>query len=123
MPGDLRVTLLALGRDHDPVPRPASGPTPLALLAPGDPPCHRSALRATVVAAAAAGVSAAAAWSLTVVGVPGPTRPVVGSAPSSPASATARPVLPVGAVSFASVRWTTGPSSPAPSGHGAESTP
>jgi hypothetical protein len=71
MPVDLRDALMAMGRGmhHEPaVPRPAG--EPLALLAPGAPPCHRSPLRATVVAAAAAGVSAAAAWSLTVVGAP-----------------------------------------------------
>ncbi|MBD3784955.1 MAG: hypothetical protein IE926_18730, partial [Micrococcales bacterium] len=55
MPGDLRTTLLALGRDLEVPARTAAGPEPLPLLAPGAPPCHRSALRATVVAAAAAG--------------------------------------------------------------------
>ncbi|MFL6152973.1 MAG: anti-sigma factor family protein [Ornithinibacter sp.] len=69
MPGDLRSSLLALGAAlaTDLGPRPApSGHEQLALLHPSAPPCHRSALRATVVAAAAAGLSAAAAWSLTV---------------------------------------------------------
>ena len=77
MPGDLRSSLLALGSD----PSARAGerasiphPSPLALLAPSAPPCHRSALRATVVAAAAAGVSAAAAWSLTVIGSPAVVR-------------------------------------------------
>ena len=72
MPGDLRSTLVAMGRSLE---QPATAnrarlAEPLALLAPGAPPCHRSPLRATVVAAAAVGVSAAAAWSLTVMGSP-----------------------------------------------------
>lgn len=78
MPGDLRSSLLALGRSlaaEAPQPVPvAARHQPLALLAPSAPPCHRSPLRATVVAATAAGVSAAAAWSLTVIGAPVPVR-------------------------------------------------
>ncbi len=70
MPGDLRSALLALGRAIDPPVAAPSGSEPLALLSPGAPPCHRSPLRATVVAAAAVGVSAAAAWSLSVMGAP-----------------------------------------------------
>ncbi len=78
MPGDLRGTLLALGSAMA-AEAPArtvsvAGTQPLALLAPSAPPCHRSPLRATVVAAAAAGVSAAAAWSLTVMGAPAVAR-------------------------------------------------
>jgi anti-sigma factor RsiW len=79
MPGDLRNTLLAMGRALTEAPAgPTAVPTPtarpLTLLAPSAPACHRSPLRATVVAAAAAGVSAAAAWSLTVIGAPAPAR-------------------------------------------------
>ena len=78
MPGDLRSSLLALGRSlaaEAPAPQPvAAQHQPLALLAPTAPACHRSPLRATVVAAAAASVSAAAAWSLTVIGTPVPVR-------------------------------------------------
>jgi hypothetical protein len=69
MPGDLRSSLLALGAAvaTDLGPHPVRvGHDQLALLHPSAPPCHRSALRATVVAAAAAGLSAAAAWSLTI---------------------------------------------------------
>ncbi len=120
MPGDLRLTLLALGRDAPPVPRPVGGPEPLPLLAPSDPPCHRSALRATVVAAAAAGVSAAAAWSLTVGGAPGLQRPTVVSGPSAPP--VARSVTPVRAT-LLPVRWSPGASAPAPLVEQAESTP
>ncbi|QKE83959.1 hypothetical protein [Arthrobacter sp. NEB 688] len=122
MPGDLRVTLLALGRDlQPPAPPVLAGPDPLRLLAPTAPPCHRSALRATVVAAAAAGVSAAAAWSLTVIGAPGVVRPT--GAPASPVSATTRVVTHHGTSAFAQVSLTTRTSSPAPSRQQAQSTP
>ena len=95
MPGDLRSSLLALGRalaaeTPQPVPVPARHEA-LTLLAPSAPPCHRSPLRATVLAAAAAGVSAAAAWSLTVVPVSTTARPALATT-STPAvqSTTAR---------------------------------
>ena len=101
MPGDLRSSLLALGAalatDLGPRPVP-SGHEQLALLHPSAPPCHRSALRATVVAAAAAGLSAAAAWSLTVAppvgarsGLATATAPVVSPA-AAPTRAAAAPV-------------------------------
>jgi anti-sigma factor RsiW len=101
MPGDLRSSLLALGAalatDLGPRPVP-SGHEQLALLHPSAPPCHRSALRATVVAAAAAGLSAAAAWSLTVAppvgarsGLATVTAPVVSPA-AVPTRAAAAPV-------------------------------
>ncbi|MBM6400829.1 anti-sigma factor family protein [Phycicoccus sonneratiae] len=122
MPGDLRVTLLALGRGPVPAPRPA-GPGPLPLLAPTDPPCHRSALRATVVAAAAGGVAAAAAWSLTVIGVPVAPRQGVVAGPTTPAVSSTRPSAPLAATTVVPVRWTTGGSAPGPSGQRAESTP
>ncbi|GIL37552.1 anti-sigma factor [Phycicoccus sp. DTK01] len=125
MPGDLRVTLLALARDLEPpatsAPAATAGPDPLRLLAPSAPPCHRSALRATVVAAAAAGVSAAAAWSLTVIGSPAVVRPA--GSPAGPASATTRVVVPHGTTAFAQVSLTTRTSPPAPSRQQAQSTP
>lgn len=122
MPGDLRSTLLAMGRDLTSPPVPAAAHEPLPLLAPDAPPCHRSPLRATVVAAAAAGVSAAAAWSLTVGGVP--PRPSVVSGPSSAstARATTSPVTASNA-SLVSVRWSESTSPPAASTREAESTP
>jgi len=109
MPGDLRSSLLALGAalatDLGPRPLP-SGHEQLALLHPSAPPCHRSALRATVVAAAAAGLSAAAAWSLTVAppvgartGLATATAPV-----ASPAVAPTRAAG--GTVSITQVRLT-----------------
>ena len=100
MPGDLRSSLLALGAalatDLGPGPVPA-GHDRLLLLHPSAPPYHRSALRATVLAAAAAGVSAAAAWSLTVApaagartGLATATAAVVAPA-SGPTRATSAP--------------------------------
>jgi len=116
MPGDLRTTLMAMGRLLE---QPAETarprlPEPLALLAPTAPPCHRSPLRATVVAAAAVGVSAAAAWSLTVMGAStdrgAAPLPTVRDAPTSPGptprtvaggSATVVRWMPVGAALLA----------------------
>lgn len=122
MPGDLRSNLLALGRDLTPPPVPVASREPLALLAPTDPPCHRSPLRATVVAAAAAGVSAAAAWSLTVGGVP--PRPGVVSGPTSASTARATTAPAAGTTaSLVSVRWSDRTSPSAESTRQAESTP
>ncbi len=101
MPGDLRSTLLALGSSlgDEAAPRPAATtqPRPLALLAPSAPPCHRSPLRATIVAAAAAGVAGAAAWSLTVIGGPATVRPALATTPAvRPASVPSVPGSAVG---------------------------
>ena len=105
VPGDLRSSLLALGAalatDLGPRPVP-SGHDRLALLHPSAPPCHRSALRATVLAAAAAGLSAAAAWSLTVAPAPVGVRtglvtstvPVVAPAATPTRTALAPPTVP-----------------------------
>ena len=110
MPGDLRSSLLALGNAlaADLGPRPVPAPHDrLALLAPSAPPCHRSALRATVVAAAAAGVSAAAAWSLTVAPVPLNVRPGLATATTPVSSPAAAPVGTTAAsVSLTHVRLT-----------------
>lgn len=106
MPGDLRSTLLALGTtmaaELAPRAEPVAHQDPLRLLAPSAPPCHRSPLRATVVAAAAAGVSAAAAWSLTVVPAPATVRPVLATTASPVVSPTAAPVRGVPAVATVS---------------------
>lgn len=124
MRGDLRLSLLALARDLEPSPVPVAGPQQLPLLAPGHPPCHRSPLRATVVAAAAAGVSAAAAWSLTVLGAP-TGRPAVVSGPSSPAvvPATSGSAGVQGTASLVSVHWTARTSPSVPATRRAQSTP
>ena len=107
MPGDLRSTLLALGNAlaADAGPRPVAH-DPLRLLAPTAPPCHRSALRATVVAAAAAGLSAAAAWSLTVAPVPTTARPGLATSTAPVVSPAAAPTRTTAAapVSLAQVR-------------------
>ena len=106
MPGDLRSTLLALGAtmaaELAPRATPVARQDPLRLLAPSAPPCHRSPLRATVVAAAAAGVSAAAAWSLTVVPAPATVRPALATTASPVVSPTAAPVRGVSAVATVS---------------------
>lgn len=69
VPGDLRAALLTMTAgadgDHREQRRPPVGiPAPLPVLAPDARACHRSALRSTVVAAAAAGACVAAAWTL-----------------------------------------------------------
>lgn len=110
MPGDLRSTLIALGAalatDLGPRPVPAVH-AQLPLLHPSAPPCHRSALRATVVAAAAAGLSAAAAWSLTVAPVPVGVRTGLATATAPVVSPAAAPTRPGAArVSITPVRLT-----------------
>ena len=110
MPGDLRSSLLALGAalatDLGPRPVP-TGHDQLALLNPSAPPCHRSALRATVIAAAAAGLSAAAAWSLTVAPVPVQVRTGLATTTAPVASPTAVPTRAAAApVSIAQVQLT-----------------
>ena len=130
MPGDLRSSLLALGSTlaaasaTEPATNAHHRP-PLVLLAPGAPPCHRSALRATVIAAAAAGVSAAAAWSLTIIGAPTAVRPGLGTTTTVPAvqpaaaPTTASPATNTGVASFGLSR----PVVVARLGQQAESTP
>ncbi|MGL5817215.1 MAG: hypothetical protein ACRCYR_06610 [Phycicoccus sp.] len=127
MPGELQASLLALGRTLA-----AESPTcaavpvrdPLRLLSPSAPACHRSPLRATVVAAAAAGLSAAAAWSLTPAGT-GSARPAVTTVTVTPVGAStggaAAAVEP--AVFLTPVRHTTSPPDASLSGLGAESSP
>jgi hypothetical protein len=101
MPGDLRTTLLALGSrlgEHAPSPATTPQPRPLALLAPSAPACHRSPLRATIVAAAAAGVAGAAAWSLTVIGGPATARPALSTTTTPAVRPASGPTVPVSAV-------------------------
>ncbi len=122
MPGDLRNTLMAMGRALDqPAAHPPAVPG-LALLAPGAPPCHRSPLRATVVAAAAVGISAAAAWSLTVMGAPADRgavpRPVVRDATTPTPSPTT-----IAGGGATGVRWTPVGTVLFAPGQQAESTP
>ena len=123
MPGDLRTSLMAMGASlEQPVPQPPVA-SPLALLSPGAPACHRSPLRATVVAAAAVGVSAAAAWSLTVMGSPSaqgaPPRYPVRDAAASPSPS---PSSPSGAGATA-IRWAPVGTALLAPGQQAQSTP
>jgi hypothetical protein len=123
MPGDLRNTLMAMGRALEAPPAVPRAPEPLALLAPGAPPCHRSPLRATVVAAAALGVSAAAAWSLSVMGA----GAGAGSSPrylvrDAAASPTPAPTPVTGTVT-ATTRWMPVGAALTVQGQQAQSTP
>ncbi|MGL5927930.1 MAG: hypothetical protein ACRCY8_03240 [Dermatophilaceae bacterium] len=127
MPGELQASLLALGRTlaaESPVRPAAPGRDPLRLLAPSAPPCHRSPVRATMVAAAAAGLSAAAAWSLTVAGT-GSTGPAVTTVTTTPVSVPTGSVAVTGepATFRTPARWTTSPPGASLPGLGAESSP
>jgi hypothetical protein len=122
MPGDLRNTLMAMGSGAGAQTAATPRPEPLALLAPSAPPCHRSPLRATVVATAAAGVSAAAAWSLTVIGTPAD----LGSAPAVPTVATSAAASPTpvpNASGAAAARWVPAGTALFVPGEQAQSTP
>ncbi|MGL5909458.1 MAG: hypothetical protein ACRCZP_05620 [Phycicoccus sp.] len=131
MPGELQASLLALGRTLA-AEAPARGAVPvrdaLRLLPPSAPPCHRSPLRATMVAAAAAGLSAAAAWSLSTAGT-GTTAPIVTTVSTTPGSVpTASAPAGVAALGGRSVfltpaRWTPASPDASPPGVGAESSP
>jgi hypothetical protein len=78
-----------------PVPRrtgPGAAAPPLPVVPRSAPALHRSPVRATVFAGLAAGATAAAAWSLAVVGAPlGPTVP---GGPAGTAQRPARPAAP-----------------------------
>ena len=95
MPSSLRGALLALSLPPAvaaaaPPRRSEPGPAQLATLAPTAPPVHRSVLRSALVAAGAASVTAAAAWSLTVgadVSFPANGAPTASASPTSPAAA------------------------------------
>lgn len=111
LPGGLTSALLALGAEDDltgraatghagnppgpapAVPVPATGQRagahpmpPLLLVAPTSPPAHRSVLRSGVIAAAAAGASVAAAWSLGVVATRQGPPTTVGTVVGTPAA-------------------------------------
>ncbi|MGL4174986.1 MAG: hypothetical protein ACRCSN_02835 [Dermatophilaceae bacterium] len=127
MPGELQASLLALGRTlaaEPPMRAATAGRDPLRLLAPSAPPCRRSPVRATIVAAAAAGLSAAAAWSLTVAGT-GSTRPVVTTVTTTPVNVPTGEVAVTGApaVFHTPARWTTSPPSAPLPGMRAEFSP
>jgi anti-sigma factor RsiW len=138
---DLRTQLLALAarelgpqslpstRPSGQRPQPGPGPrvpepprrgVPLVVMAPSDPPAHRSVLRAVVLASTVAGLGVTAAWSLSVAGSP------TGATPAStvPAVATVRtPSAPVTVVSVQGRLSRPSAPSTAPSSGTAESTP
>ncbi len=131
---DLRSQLLALAARElgpqppavdaavglPPIPTPPRRGAPLVVMAPTDPPAHRSVLRAVVLASTVAGLGVTAAWSLSVAGraagpLPTTTVPAVATVRSPSAPAT-----------VVSVQWRLSrPSGPSitPSSGTAESTP
>jgi hypothetical protein len=78
-----------------PVPRRPAGPVPLPVVSRAAPALHRSPVRATVFAGLAAGASAAAAWSLAVVGTPlvPPSPPRVSPGPAVQPARSSAPGL------------------------------
>ncbi len=117
MPGSLHAQLVALASSMT---GPAMAQTgeraPLEMVPPSAPPAHRSPLRSAALATAAAGATAAVAWSLTVTGsgaltttvtsVGGSTpsvRPAVGT-PSTPTGTTGVRTVSTGWTSSTSVR-------------------
>lgn len=91
MPGSLHAQLVALASSMTgPAMAQTSERAPLEMVPPSAPPAHRSPLRSAALATAAAGATAAVAWSLTVTGtgtLSSSVTSVGGSAPS------VRPVL------------------------------
>ncbi|CAN7158009.1 hypothetical protein [Knoellia sp. LjRoot47] len=83
MPGSLHAQLVALASS---MPGPATAPTgaraPLEMVPPSAPPAHRSPLRSAALATAAAGATAAVAWSLSVSAPGALTTSVGGATPS-----------------------------------------
>jgi anti-sigma factor RsiW len=117
MPGSLHAQLVALASSTTgPAPVRTGERAPLEMVPPSAPPAHRSPLRSAAMATAAAGATAAVAWSLTVTGsgalatsvtsVGGSTpsvRPAVGS-PSGPTGTIGPRVVSTGWTSSTSVR-------------------
>jgi anti-sigma factor RsiW len=95
MPSSLRGALLALSlppaAGAATLPRRSEpGAAPLATLAPTAPPVHRSVLRSALVAAGAASITTAAAWSLAVgnsASFSAEGAPTTSASPTAPAAA------------------------------------
>lgn len=99
MPGNLHAQLVALASSMTgPAMAQTSERAPLEMVPPSAPPVHRSPLRSAALATAAAGATAAVAWTLTIAGPGAVTttvtsvggaspsvRPTVGN-PSAPAT-------------------------------------
>ncbi|KRE42123.1 hypothetical protein [Knoellia sp. Soil729] len=105
MPGSLHAQLVALASSMTgPAMAQTSGRAPLEMVPPSAPPAHRSPLRSAALATAAAGATAAVAWSLTIggpgaitttvtsVGGASPTVRPAGGGPSPSSSPRARTV-------------------------------
>lgn len=95
MSGSLHAQLVALASSMPAVP--TAGPAdrrlehaPLQMVAPTAPPVHRSPLKSAAIATAAAGATAAVAWTLTLAG-PGAMATSVGAVGSGGPSPTVRP--------------------------------
>lgn len=112
MPGSLHAQLVALASSMT---GPAMAQTreraPLEMVPPSAPPAHRSPLRSAALATAAAGATAAVAWSLTVTGSGALTTSVtsVGGSTPSVRPAAGVPSAPTGATRarVVSTGWTT----------------
>ena len=117
MPGSLHAQLVALASSMT---GPAMAQTgeraPLEMVPPSAPPAHRSPLKSAALATAAAGATAAVAWSLTVTGAGALTTSVTSTgrahpsvspsvpSPSAPSGATRVRAVSTGWASSTSVR-------------------
>lgn len=91
MPGSLHAQLVALSSSMTgPVMAQTSERAPLEMVAPSAPPAHRSPLRSAALATAAAGATAAVAWTLTIAGTGAVTTTVTSVGGSAP---TMRPAI------------------------------
>lgn len=125
LPPSLRDQLLALSLDTVPAvvgPRPPVAPRglpALPVLAPEAPPAHVSALRAVASAAAVAGLTAAAAWTLGLL-------PVGSTVAPAPATFSPRAQVPAGQPAGSHVvpaEWRSPSRAVVPAAHTAELTP
>lgn len=91
MPGSLHAQLVALASAMTGPPMDQSSErAPLQMVAPSAPPAHRSPLRSAAMATAAAGATAAVAWTLTIAGSGAITTTVTSVGGSMP---TVRPAV------------------------------
>ncbi|MFW5472247.1 hypothetical protein ACOCJ5_02965 [Knoellia sp. CPCC 206450] len=115
MPGSLHAQLVALASSTAaPVVDRTGAHPPLEMVPPSAPPAHRSPLRSAALATAAAGATAAVAWSLTVTGTGSLTTSVPSVGGSIPAvrPASAVPSNPTSSLRTRAVStsWTGGSS-------------
>ena len=108
MSGSLHAQLVALASS---MPAPAAAGlhdhsraySPLEMVAPSAPPAHRSPLKSAALATAAAGATAAVAWTLTLAG-PGAVGSTVGSVGGGGPSPTVRPTASSSAATTGALR-------------------